>query len=119
MPFDGSSLSRRPGLPQPTTSSWLAMPHSNSLTRALRQLIDSSEPLVAEAFRSSINELCDNVSLTRLAVAIAEHDIEGAIEELQIEPAAFNPLRKALIDAYEGGGELGAAAMQRMLRDGS
>lgn len=86
-----------------------------SLAKQLRNVINSAEPSVARGFRASVEDLRDNAAVGALAEAIARKDIDGVLALLDIEAAAFVPLRDALLKAFKNGGDTAAARMTAMV----
>lgn len=86
-----------------------------SLRKELRALIDKLEPSLVEAFNKSIENLQSELVLKRIVDALANRDIEGAISALNIEEAAFSPLRAAYHQIFAAGGEAAAAAIPKAL----
>lgn len=84
------------------------MADTNAVRRqkGLRALIDTLEPRVAEGYFASVADLRDSVVMTHLVDALERRDIEAALDALNIEPAAFAPLRRSIQQAYEAGGNL-------------
>lgn len=66
---------------------------------------------VAEAFRASINELKSGVQLQRLEAAIKRGDLQGAMEALHIDRAAFLPLDAKISEGFVAGGRGAVASM--------
>lgn len=79
--------------------------------RAQRKLIDALEAKIARAYIDSVNDIKAGVNVSKLTERLAANDVEGAIAALNIEAAAFDPLRKALIGAYESGGKLAMSSL--------
>jgi hypothetical protein len=81
------------------------------LRKAQRALIDHSEPKVEQSYHASYDDLRNGISMRELTAALARHDTEGAIRAMNIEPAAFEPLRAALQEVYIAAGRQVTAAM--------
>lgn len=81
-------------------------------------LVAQFEPSVRKAFQDAIVDLRDNVEVKRFMDRLEKGDVQGALDALHIDPAAFRPLEAALINTFTGGG---VAAIERMpaLRDPS
>lgn len=84
------------------------------LRRAQRRLIDTMEARLAKGFFDSCQNICDDVIMAQLVAAIKRNDIEGVIDALNIEPAAFRPYEAALEYIWEAGGNLAANTLPRM-----
>lgn len=87
-----------------------------ALRKRLRTLIDDMEPSVQRAFEEGVNDLRSHVLLKQLVEALERQDVEGAIRALNIEGAAFEPLRRTIEQAYAAGGSATVASMPA-LRD--
>lgn len=81
-------------------------------SKALRTLIDSLEPSVRDAFLASMDDISNSIILSEVERFIAMGDVDAAIRALNIDDAAFTPLRNAMINAYQQGGSLGATAFK-------
>ena len=66
---------------------------------------------VAEAFRASINELTSGVELQRLISAIQRGDLQGAMDALHIDRAAYQALDAKIAEAFIAGGRGAVASM--------
>ena len=64
----------------------------------------TTETRIANAFRASIRSVTDEVTIGLLRDALARGDIEGALEVIDLEPAAFEPLRNILVQTYADAG---------------
>lgn len=80
--------------------------------KRLRDIIDSLEPSVAKAFLDSMADITDSIIISQLITALDKRDIDVAIAVLNIDDAAFAPLRAALTNAYVTGGALGAGVFK-------
>jgi hypothetical protein len=87
-----------------------------ALRKQIRSLVDRLEPGVAEAFAASVADMRDNVVLRRVVEALEAFNVDEAIRALNIEAAAYAPLRRALAQAYDDGGAATVAGLPR-LRD--
>lgn len=81
-------------------------------------LLAEFEPIIRRAFMDAIDDLRSGVSLRIVIERLERRDIEGAIEALNLDRAAYSPLDEAIRRAYSGGG---AATVDGMpaLRDPS
>ena len=68
-------------------------------------LHDQHSAAVARAFREAMDALAVDADRRRVIQALEAGDVEGAIEALHIEGAAYGPLLDALDEAYAAGGE--------------
>jgi hypothetical protein len=79
-------------------------------------LVAQFEPALRQAFAVAIADLRDNVEVKLFLDRLERQDVDGAIAALHLDPAAFRPVDRAILTAFEGGG---VAAIERMptLRD--
>lgn len=84
----------------------------------LDQLVADFAPAVRKAFLDAIDDITSNIVLRRVVELLEHHDINGAIQAMQLDEAAFRPLDEAIRQAFNGGG---VAAVEGMptLRDPS
>ena len=64
----------------------------------------TTENRIANAFRASIRLVTDEVTIGLLRDALARGDVQGALEVIDLEPAAFEPLRNILVQTYADAG---------------
>lgn len=64
----------------------------------------TTETRIANAFRASIRSVTDEVTIGLLRDALARGDVQGALEVIDLEPAAFEPLRNILVQTYADAG---------------
>ena len=64
----------------------------------------TTETRIANAFRESIRSVTDEVTIGLLRDALARGDVQGALEVIDLEPAAFEPLRNILVQTYADAG---------------
>ncbi|MBD9372772.1 head morphogenesis protein [Rhizobium sp. ARZ01] len=85
---------------------------------SLRQQIDALlarlEPAMASAFREAVEDIKSNIVLREVVELLERRDIEGAIQALHIEPAAFRPLSEAIRQAFNEGGILVVDRLPRL-----
>lgn len=82
----------------------------------LDQLVADFAPAVRQVFLDAIDDITSNIFLRRVVERLERHDINGAIQAMQLDEAAFRPLDEAIRQAFNGGG---VAAVEGMptLRD--
>ncbi|MHC2298152.1 phage minor head protein [Rhizobium mongolense] len=85
-----------------------------TLRQQLSDLIDTLSPNMEKAFREAIDDIKSEIVLREVVERLERRDIEGAIEALHIDPAAFRPLSEALRQAYNAGGLLTSQNMPRL-----
>ena len=71
-----------------------------------RRLIDRLTPELQQAFLKAWQEVRKGIDWPRLRAALARGDVDGAVDALGIEPAAFEAYRAAATNAYAQGGLL-------------
>lgn len=64
----------------------------------------TTETRIDNAFRASIRSVTDEVTIGLLHDALARGDVQGALEVIDLEPAAFEPLRNILVQTYADAG---------------
>ena len=64
----------------------------------------TTETRIDNAFRASIRSVTDEVTIGLLRDALARGDVEAAIQAIDLEPAAFEPLRNILVQTYADAG---------------
>lgn len=80
------------------------------------QLISGFEPLIRKAFEDAVADIRSNVQLRRIIERLERNDIIGAIDALNIDRAAFNPVEDAIRQAFNAGGTAAVGGMPA-LRD--
>ncbi|WP_171598970.1 phage minor head protein [Rhizobium sp. WYCCWR 11152] len=85
-----------------------------TLRQQLSDLIDTLSPNMEKAFREAIDDIKSEIVLREVIVRLERRDIEGAIQALHIDPAAFRPLSEALRQAYDAGGLRTSQNMPRL-----
>ncbi|QIG70404.1 head morphogenesis protein [Rhizobium phage RHph_N28_2] len=86
-----------------------------TLRQQLSELIDKLSPEMEKAFREAIEDIKSEIVLKEVVDRLERRDVEGAIQALHIDPAAFHPLTEALRQAYNSGGLLTSQNMPRLL----
>ena len=64
----------------------------------------TTETRIANAFSASIRSVTDEVTIGLLRDALARGDVQGALEVIDLEPAAFEPLRNIIVQTYADAG---------------
>ncbi|TPN90148.1 head morphogenesis protein [Mesorhizobium sp. B1-1-5] len=67
-------------------------------------LVSQFEPAVRAAFIEAIDDITSNIVLRRIVERLERGDINGAINAMHLDPAAFRPLDEAIRAAFNGGG---------------
>lgn len=76
------------------------------MARSLIDILDDLAPSVQRAFLESVQDIKSRATLRRIERSLSAGDIDAALRALNITEEAFEPLRRALRDAYETGGGL-------------
>lgn len=74
------------------------------LRKQINDLLDQYNPIIKAAFLESIQDIRSNITLRVFADRLKRGDIEGAINALNLERAAFASLEAAIAQAYAAGG---------------
>lgn len=85
-------------------------------TDYIAELLDKFEPIIRAAFIAALDDIRSNAELLRIIERLEKGDINGALEAVHLDPAAFRPLEQAIVQAYEAGGS-GAVRSMPTLRD--
>lgn len=92
-------------------------------TRATRQvyadLLARYGQQVADAFFEALDTIRSGVEMQRVTAALANGDIEAAIEAMHLDPQAFNGIADKLRDAYSEGGRVTSEFMPKRLPSGA
>lgn len=78
------------------------------LSTEIADILRIQEPAIRRAFETAIKDIRDGAKLTALRDALRRGDIEGAVAAVEIDNAAFNDMRAAILNAY---GQTGAATI--------
>lgn len=95
------------------------MARTGAFQQVFNDLQDRYGRLVAEAFLRAVEDIRSTVQLQRLIARIEARDIEGALETLDIDPAAYDEMLDRIRDAHAEGGRKAAEALPRRLPDGT
>lgn len=91
------------------------MPSARRRQRSqILELLERYEPLLAAAFRESIDDLRGNVDMAALERALAAGDTEGAIRALRIDRAAFLALETQIQASYSASGGAMAGSISNL-----
>ncbi|WP_421591089.1 head morphogenesis protein [Shinella sp. M27] len=85
-----------------------------TLRQQLLDLIDRLAPEMERAFLEAVEDIKSEIVLREIVERLERRDIEGAIEALHIDEAAFRPLAEALRQAYNAGGIMVVKDMPRL-----
>ncbi|MXN46059.1 head morphogenesis protein [Shinella kummerowiae] len=85
-----------------------------TLRQQLLDLIDRLAPDMERAFLEAVEDIKSEIVLREIVERLERRDIEGAIEALHIDEAAFRPLAEALRQAYNAGGTMVVKDMPRL-----
>jgi hypothetical protein len=81
------------------------MPSIPSRRQVFADLMQRYGQEVAEAFFEAIDDLRSAVELQRVIAAIQKHDLEGALDALRLDPAAYNDMLDKIAEAHKAGGK--------------
>lgn len=81
------------------------------------ELLEKFAPAIRDAILAGIYELRDTALLTQIIEMVERGDAEGALRALGYNPALFNGVYIAMIQAFEAGGMLMMAGMPRYTAD--
>lgn len=86
----------------------------------LELLAKEMEPIIRAAFLEAIADIVSRVDLARVIERLERNDIPGALNALNIDPAAFRDFEEAIRRTYIGGGAATVAGMPALRQpDGS
>ncbi|XHE14083.1 hypothetical protein PCC82_04860 [Agrobacterium deltaense] len=77
-------------------------------------ILDALEPEVRKAFLDAIGRITSQAQLQTVVGHIQNGNIEAAIAALRVDPVFFQPLDRALSDAYYRGGVAALAALPKI-----
>lgn len=80
------------------------MARPSELRRKIDALLTEYEPIIRDAFLLSIADIRSQITLKLLVERLEKHDINGALEALNLERAAFSRVETAIATAYNAGG---------------
>lgn len=81
------------------------MPSIPSRRQVFADLMQRYGQEVAEAFFQAIDDLRSGVELQRVIAAIENRDLEGALDALHLDPAAYNDMLDKIAEAHKAGGK--------------
>ncbi len=82
----------------------------------VEHLIEEWAPVLRRAFLDAVYNIRDRVILDQLVKALARGDIEGAVQSVGLDPAAFRGLDVAISQAFDAGGEHTASSITTAAR---
>lgn len=82
-----------------------------SLRAQIESLVETWTPEIRKAFMDGVNDLRSNADLRGIVAALERGDIEAAVRALNLDPAAFRQLDRAIVGAFESGGVTATAAI--------
>lgn len=80
----------------------------------VQAILDALEPEVRKAFLDAIGRVPSQAQLQTVVGHIQNGNIEAAIAALRVDPVFFQPLDRALSDAYYRGGVAALAALPKI-----
>lgn len=87
---------------------------TRSQARLFAQLIEEHEPEIRRAFMASVTDLTAQVNWPRLLQQLEAGNISGAIDALNISPAAWAEYSSSMTAAYAAAGSATAAQIRQM-----
>lgn len=90
----------------------MALRPTRSQARQFAQLIAEFEPQIRRAFMTSVTDLTANVDWRRLLTELEAGNVYGAIEALNISPAAWAEYSASVSAAYAASGSAAAAQIR-------
>jgi hypothetical protein len=85
-----------------------------SLRQQLADLIEGLSPAMEKAFMEAVADIKSEIVLREVVSRLEARDVQGAIEALHIDPAAFQLLSEALRQAFNQGGLITSQNMPRL-----
>ena len=82
-----------------------------SQKRLFRELAARYGQEVALAFMAAVRDITRQVEVQKLILALDRRDLDGAMQALHIDRAAFQPLEAKLVEAFTAGGQGAVASM--------
>lgn len=89
------------------------------LERLYQELLDRHGQAIASAFIDAIDDLRTAAEVQRVVDAIAAGNVQGALEALHLDPAAYGPLEDAIARTYGEGGQSALQALPKRAPDGT
>lgn len=89
------------------------------LERLYQELLDRHGQAIARAFIDAIDDLRTAAEVQRVVDAIAAGNVQGALEALHLDPAAYGPLEDAIARTYGEGGQSALQALPKRTPDGT
>lgn len=80
----------------------------------VQAILDALEPEVRKAFLDAIGRITSQAQLQTVIGHIQNGNIEAAVAALRVDPVFFQPLDRALSDAYYRGGVAALAALPKI-----
>lgn len=87
------------------------MARKPSLRAQIEALVVSWTPEIRKAFMASVDDLRSGANLQGIVAALERGDVEAAIRAVNLDPAAFRPLDRAIAGAFDAGGVTTTAAI--------
>lgn len=77
-----------------------------AIPQDLQKVLDELEPVMAKAFQDAIDQVTSAAQLSAIEGHLKAGDIEAVIQALKLDPAFWQPLDRAIAEAYFRGGAL-------------
>lgn len=85
-----------------------------ALPSEVQAILDAFEPEVRKAFLDAIGRITSQAQLQTVIGHIQNGNIEAAVAALRVDPVFFQPLDRALSEAYYRGGVAALAALPKI-----
>lgn len=89
------------------------------LERLYQELLDRHGQAIASAFIDALDDLRTAAEVQRVVDEIKAGNIQGALEALHLDPAAYGPLEDAIARTYGEGGQSALQALPKRAPDGT
>ncbi|MDP9590580.1 UNVERIFIED_ORG: hypothetical protein J2W19_003144 [Shinella zoogloeoides] len=85
-----------------------------ALPKDVQALLNELEPQIRDAFLEAIDRITSQAQLSTIVGHLQAGNVEAAITALRMEPVFFQPLDRAIMEAYYRGGVLALASLPRI-----
>lgn len=85
-----------------------------ALPSDVQALLDELEPEIRKAFTEAIDRITSQAQLSTIVSHLQAGNVEAAILALRLDPVFFQPLDRAIMEAYYRGGVLALASLPRI-----
>lgn len=85
-----------------------------ALPSDVQALLDELEPEIRKAFLEAIDRITSQAQLSTITAHLQAGNVDAAILALRLDPVFFQPLDRAIMEAYYRGGVLALASLPRI-----